>query len=405
MVRPSNSCGRVAACGRGAGGTPLALLLVLLLATLVVGCDSGAVFADKTQATATSRDGVSRHFTQYQGGQAVVRGTPLQFPRDHGPHPQQSVEWWYVTANLTASTGATFGAQWTLFRARLPSAAATADNPWWQGQLYFAHFALQGEDSHHAFERFGRAGQVVLTSAPFRASLDDWALYSRLDSDSATASNGTLLPLVLAAQSDPAEPGFGIQLLLDDSPIIAHGDAGYSQKTPAGHASYYYSLPFLRASGEIVFAGEVLQVTGSAWLDREWSGGLLSDDFSGWDWFSAQANDGQTAIMAFCLRDQQQGYRFCDATRMGKNGATQVIARDAITLEATATVDLDGAEFPIRWQLQLQQDTFVIEAVNPDSRNQLTFPYWEGRVTFYESPTAQRAKSSWGQGYAELTGY
>ena len=31
----------------------------------------------------------------------VVPGRKLVFPRDHGPHPDFRIEWWYVTANLT----------------------------------------------------------------------------------------------------------------------------------------------------------------------------------------------------------------------------------------------------------------------------------------------------------------
>src|SRR3954466_14105430 len=46
----------------------------------------------------------------------VVAGVPLQFPADHGPHPEFRIEWWYVTANLIDAAGTAYGAQWTLFR-------------------------------------------------------------------------------------------------------------------------------------------------------------------------------------------------------------------------------------------------------------------------------------------------
>src|SRR6478736_9665525 len=51
-----------------------------------------------------------------QGFAPVVPGKTFAFPADHGPHPQFRIEWWYVTANLRDSTGAAYGAQWTLFR-------------------------------------------------------------------------------------------------------------------------------------------------------------------------------------------------------------------------------------------------------------------------------------------------
>src|SRR5882724_9807211 len=46
----------------------------------------------------------------------VVPGKRFAFPADHGAHPDYRIEWWYVTANLMDSTGAAYGAQWTLFR-------------------------------------------------------------------------------------------------------------------------------------------------------------------------------------------------------------------------------------------------------------------------------------------------
>src|SRR5213595_2009398 len=50
------------------------------------------------------------------GFAAVVPGRAFVFPADHGPHPGFRIEWWYVTANLTDSSGNAYGAQWTLFR-------------------------------------------------------------------------------------------------------------------------------------------------------------------------------------------------------------------------------------------------------------------------------------------------
>lgn len=420
-------------------------VLVLAFAGLT-GCDPAhqneSSQNETRQNEANSSAQPSSTFTQYQSGEPVKRGTPLNFPADHGSHPNQSIEWWYITGNLMAENGESFGVQWTLFRARLPDEEQTLSSqqhppqspmwPWWQGQFYFAHFALQSNRHHHAFERFGRVGQVQIHASPFRASLDDWVLASQN-----TAQPNTFLPLQLQAQEQSNNQTFGVNLTLDNSPLVAHGDAGYSQKTPEGNASYYYSLPFLSASGTVTLAGQTYAVTGDAWLDREWSGGLLSQDFTGWDWFSLQSqvetntkqvrtqpakNQGQpsktspskkssqrTAIMAFCLRDKNQAYRYCDATRItysqqSNQVTSEVIPQHAIRLQTTQTVELDGRHYPVQWQLSLAEQTFQINAVNPDSRNQLTFPYWEGRVTFQEI-TPNTGQSLQGKGYAELTGY
>lgn len=376
-----------------------ARFLALVASVVVVaGCDpSGSM-----PPAAAQNSG----FIQYVSGEPVQRGKPLQFPADHGMHPQQSIEWWYLTGNLRADTGERFGVQWTLFRARLPQtsqAESALDNPWWQGQLYFAHFALQSHSEHHAFERFARAGQVQIQASPFLARIDDWRLASVHRKKSGAPA---FLPLRLQAHNRSENAAFATDLILDDSPLVVQGEAGYSEKTPQGDASYYYSLPFLSAAGSLRFKGKTYRVSGSAWLDREWSGGLLSKDYAGWDWFSLQSDTGQTAIMAFCVRGLAQRYQYCDATRISRHSNQSTAARirhSEIRLAVLNTVQLGGKTYPIQWQLSLGADTFTIEASNPDSRNQLSFPYWEGRVQFMQSG-AEKAGLQ-GYGYVELTGY
>ena len=45
-------------------------------------------------------------FVYGQGDYPTVRpGAALQFPRDHGSHPQFRSEWWYITGWLKAAGG------------------------------------------------------------------------------------------------------------------------------------------------------------------------------------------------------------------------------------------------------------------------------------------------------------
>lgn len=74
--------------------------------------------------------------------------------------------------------------------------------------------------------------------------------------------------------------------LTSSKPLVLQGEQGYSQKSEAGQASYYYSQPFFDAKGSVVIEGKTYQVTGNAWLDREWSSQPLTANQSGWDWFS-----------------------------------------------------------------------------------------------------------------------
>lgn len=316
-------------------------------------------------------------------GKPVKIGTALVFPKDHGIHSEQGIEWWYLTANLQSDTGETFGVQWTLFRTLIPS---DIESTWWDNNLYFAHFAMQHKQEHVAFERFSRANQAKVTSSPFNAVIDNWKLSS---------INDEFLPLSLAA----AHENYEIALTLSDSPITLHGNNGYSQKTQSGHASYYYSYPFLKVKGSLIFAGKTYNVTGNAWYDREWSASLLDENQLGWDWFSlVDSQSSNKGLMLFCIRGEGHSYDYCRGSRISPNGKAMDIPTESIKLSVVETVTLDNRDYPKKWQLELPNSpTITIESITQDSRNQLTIPYWEGRV---------KATGGFdGKGYAEITRY
>src|SRR3954464_6264874 len=170
------------------------------------------------------------------GFAAVVPGKRFSFPADHGPHPEFRIEWWYLTANLIDSTGAACGLQWTLFR------QATQPGPqgegWANRQVWMAHAAVTGADTHRFNELFSRGGvgQAGVTAKPFSAWTDDWAM-----NGSEHTGDRTLAPLTLTA----AGADFSYALTLEaDRPVVLQGDRGYSRKSERGQASYYYSQPF-----------------------------------------------------------------------------------------------------------------------------------------------------------------
>ncbi len=76
----------------------------------------------------------------------VIPGKSLQFPRDHGAHPDYRIEWWYLTANLTDSEGRDWGLQWTLFRQAL--SPEQVHGGWQSNQIWMAHAAITTPDGH-----------------------------------------------------------------------------------------------------------------------------------------------------------------------------------------------------------------------------------------------------------------
>ncbi|KKE81585.1 lipocalin-like domain-containing protein [Pseudoalteromonas luteoviolacea] len=328
----------------------------------------------------------STHPFSMQSGDPVSAGNVLTFPEDHGAHPAQGIEWWYVTANLKSDSGQDFGVQWTLFRVSRPELSADPTGPWWDGQFYFAHFAVQTDTQHVAFEKSGRASDVIIQASPFEARLKNWSMQS---------TEGAFLPLSLHASQE----GYRVALNMDNSPRVLHGKQGFSQKTQDGHASMYYSYPFLDVSGELIFDEKVYTVTGRAWLDREWSAAFINPNQAGWDWFSLQAENPQDGgLMAFCIHATGKGYEYCSATSIDADGNTRAFGNEQVELVVIKRIELDDVTYPIAWQLSVDGfEPIEIKAVNSDSRNKLSIPYWEGRVVSSGGYN--------GIGYGELVGY
>ena len=317
----------------------------------------------------------------------VVRGRPLQFPADHGAHNGYRIEWWYVTANLKDEQGRDWGVQWTLFRSALRPGADEPD--WGSPNVWMGHVGLNGPFGHHYAETLARGGigQAGVEAQPFNAWIDDWSLQS---------TSGTGLDHL---QMQAAGTDFRYRLQLDaDGPLVLHGDQGYSEKSGQGQASYYYSQPFYRVTGEIERGGQRLKVSGQAWLDREWSSQPLAAGQRGWDWFSLHLDSG-AKLMVFQVR-QADGQHYRAGTWIGADGTSTPLRSDQIQLgELAWTTQQNGRKVPTRWRVQIPERGVDVEAdaVQPRSWMGTLFPYWEGPVGLKGNPG--------GRGYLEMTGY
>jgi predicted secreted hydrolase len=321
--------------------------------------------------------------TATEGFAEVTQGTTITFPEGYAAHPEFRIEWWYLTANLTAADGREFGVQWTLFRTSL--APGPPGENWQDQNIWIGHAALTSAKTHRFAEKFARGGvgQAGVTIEPFKAWIDDWSMIANPDNS---------LSLTASAED------FAYTLRLQRTgPPVLQGDAGYSLKSTAGQASYYFSEPFLNVTGTISTDGEDIPVTGAAWLDREWSSQPLDARQSGWDWMALHLDSGEK-LMVFRLRGAD-GDNFRAGTWITADGTPEPIQGDAISLEPLETAAVADRQVPIRWRLDIPSRNLSVEitALNPASWMATLFPYWEGPMRFTGSHS--------GRGYLEMTGY
>jgi predicted secreted hydrolase len=262
-----------------------------------------------------------------------------------------------------------------------------------------AHLALTDVENErlYAFERFSRAalGLAGAQAEPFRVWLEDW-------SAEGAGQNG--LPMRLRAREGEIGIDFSLQNM---KPIVLQGDAGLSQKGPeVGNASYYYSLTRMPTEGTITVADETFQVSGTSWMDREWSTSVLGKDQVGWDWFSLQLSNG-SELMFFQLRNTSgETDAFSSGTLVRPNGETLTLKQDAVHLEVQEHwhSPRSGGDYPARWRLQIPSENLAVEIIPyiPDQELSLSMSYWEGAVRVHGSVHGEVLQ---GHGYAELTGY
>lgn len=295
----------------------------------------------------------------------VTPGRVFAFPRDHGAHPEYRVEWWYVTGWLDTA----LGFQITFFRAR-PEEASENPSSFNPRQVLFAHAAVsdpaRGRLLHD--QRAARAGLSLAHVELERTGvwIDDWRL----------ELEGNWYRARIPARD------FDLDLSFSATPVVLQGERGFSRK---GHrpeeASYYYSRPHMSVVGRL----NGRDVTGTAWLDHEWSSAYMAPEATGWDWAGINLADGR-ALMAFRMRDKAGGTHYAPPG---------VSFRRLRTWKSPRT----GVEYPVSMQVNDLRLEPLMDDQELDSRASTGTIYWEGAVRAFEGA------SEVGRGYLELTGY
>jgi predicted secreted hydrolase len=323
------------------------------------------------QATVAVREALAE---DRAGFARVLAPRPLSFPADHGPHPDFRTEWWYYTGNLATPAGRHVGFQLTFFRVALAPEDEPRVSAWATRQLYVAHFAVTDTAGgrFHAASRVSRAalGLAGAEAAPFRVWVERWSAQGDGSFTRLRASEGDV---ALDLSVSPAKP------------VVLQGDRGVSRKGPApGNASLYYAFTRMPARGVVRLGGETLEVSGEAWMDREWSTSALGAGVEGWDWFAVQLDDGRE-VMVYLLRRRDGGIDpFSAGTLVAADGTTRHLDAGDVRVETLAhwTSPRSGVRYPARWRLSVPAAELKLE-IEPrlaDQELRVGTRYWEGAV-------------------------
>jgi predicted secreted hydrolase len=349
----------------------------------------------------------------------------MSFPQDHGTHDQFDIEWWYLTANLQDEAGDPYGLQWTLFRFKnsrprssqaegnnsssslknspvmLNESTVSLDKKWHNDQIYMAHASIHSLDTHWFSEKFARGGvgNAGLTVLPLNLFIDDWQW---LNSDGDTGLFPSTLTFSATDTSKPNAEASATFTLNQTGPLVQHGDNGFSVKSNNGHASHYYSAPFISIEGELTQAIDTvttapIKLKGQAWFDKEWTSQLLDTGTQGWDWLSLHLDDGNK-IMAFRMRLKNQD-DYVTGSYITSTGEQIALQPGDLTLQPVSVKKVDGRQLPLIWKLIIpsKKIDLTISTLKDKQWNNAAVPYYEGMVKI--------EGSHGGVGFLELTGY
>ena len=334
---------------------------------------------------------VSRGRGRWSAGFAVLllaaAPATIDFPRDHGTHPDAAIEWWYYTGHLTDPKGSEYGFQVTFFRVR---------------DIYLAHFAwtdvARGRFLFEEKTHLGLPGIAGAAAGRLDVSNEDWSARAEGDRVRLTAGRRDLGELVLT--------------LTPSKPPVLNGDAGLSRKGPGPNDfSHYVSITRFSAAGTLTPPkGAPLNLTGTAWFDHEWGPGALPEGAVGWDWFALQLSDGSDLMLYRMRLTGGRASPFSAGTFVPPSGPPKAIAWTDVALASTSTWTSPHtrATYPGVWTLAVRS-LGLETTITPLSADQelatlksTGVTYWEGTCRVEGTRDGRPIR---GRAYVEMTGY
>lgn len=324
----------------------------------------------------------------------VLPGATVSLPHDFGAHPDYRTEWWYATGWLNDANGQEIGFQLTFFRTATDHDRANPSQ-FAPHQLIIGHAAIADPKNGkliHA-EKSARAGFDIAYAREGNTDigLENWSLSRGADG-------------IYTATIEDNAFSLSVRMTPTQSPML-QGENGYSRKGPRPEqASYYYSEPHLQVQATLKHDGKTTALTGSAWLDHEWSTSVLDDRAAGWEWVGLNLDDG-SALVAFRIRGKDGSTLWTHAAHRERNGTQHTFRPEEVQFIAQRfwRSPRTQANYPVALTLQINDQQWQIEPMMDDqeldSRASTGAVYWEGAVR------VRRDGKPVGRGYLEMTGY
>lgn len=324
---------------------------------------------------------------------------PFSFPADHGPHPTQRSEWWYLSGSLQDGEGRHLGLQLLFVRFALTPLPRARSSRWALHQLYAALFSVSDPGGNRLLSgtRLSRdaAGLAGASGDPLQLWVEDWRLEQ-------------------GAGPDPEAAGLSATLSLDGArlrlrmfslkPVLDENRLGSSNDTPAPF--HYYLRPRLRTTGELRQGPRRLALRGTLALEHAWGDLPLPGGPVALDRFVLHLDDNRDLFLLRRHRADGGGIPATAGVLIGADASAVALRPDEIELHPMEhwLSPVSGARYPVRWRLDIPEWHIHVELKSRwrDQEGQGWTNFWGGSVAIrHAAPGTGTA----GRGFMQLTGY
>ena len=300
----------------------------------------------------------------------------ITLPGDDAYRKGHPIQWWYWNGHLNSTDNRQFGFQMVFFSIR--------------PNFQMAHVSIADIDkSEFHYETATKLKMPANSRGVFDLSSGTKKLIQ------AAGGNGIDQ---LQAEVDGYELDLSVK---SRKPPLFYYD-GEAHRYDFGGYTYYYSRPRMDAEGSITVDGETIDVTGTAWFDRQF-GDLEAAIDTGWQWFSVQLDDAtEIALFFFHEKAMHKENMLVVYDANGEVTSYPPSAYELIVHEHWRSQE-SGCRYPMNWTLKFDDKELDItpymldQEVRPKSNAWLTPTYWEG--------AANVSGDKRGKAYVELHGF
>ncbi|MBO3272563.1 lipocalin family protein [Hymenobacter defluvii] len=317
-----------------------------------------------------------------------------QLPQEEAPHERNSLEWWYFTGHLRdKTTGEEFGTEYVFFHFNMNGKQD------WQ-MVNFAVTDPKAQQFRYDY-KVRRLPKLLAPTLPIGLTMQKKAQQWQL-----TGQEGRYHLQARMAR----HAGTAINLTTTPAkPVLLHSGTGYENyggKATAG----YYSYPRLTATGTMEVNGQLHEVEGELWYDRQWNCNSVMAKDAGWDWFSIQLDEPNEDLMLYQLFNRATGESVGGGSHYSATAQNTHLNETDFELETLAewTSPHSHKTYPSKWRVRIPSQGYdlVVEPVMQDQELSIKLlpgvkmNYWEGMCRVSGT---HYGKSVTGRSYVEIT--